>query len=140
MQVYLVICLTESGIPVTSVQGVSKIPMSNQETDPIRESRIVYEIIVDAYDETERALGWYYYLQDKITFPFLATWQKKIKKTGQIKETEVEVIGMASEENCERDMYVEVALMEEKEDIFTARLSDIKANNPDPATAEALAD
>ncbi|MDX2255539.1 MAG: calcium-binding protein, partial [Pseudanabaenaceae cyanobacterium bins.39] len=36
--------------------------MPRKETDPIREHRIDYEIIVDAYDEAERAMGWYYYL------------------------------------------------------------------------------
>ncbi|MFZ1061286.1 MAG: calcium-binding protein [Candidatus Rokuibacteriota bacterium] len=31
------------------------------------------EIVVDAYDEQERAMGWYYYLQDQLRFPFTAT-------------------------------------------------------------------
>ncbi len=30
-----------------------------------REQRIHDEIIVDCYDETERAMGWYYYLEDR---------------------------------------------------------------------------
>jgi hypothetical protein len=30
------------------------------------------EIVVDAYDAGERAMGWYYYLEDKIHFPFQA--------------------------------------------------------------------
>ncbi len=46
--------------------------MAKRELDPIREHRIDYEIVVDAYTEDEIAMGWYYYLQDKITFPFLA--------------------------------------------------------------------
>jgi hypothetical protein len=33
--------------------------------DKDREERIVMEIVVDAYDETERALGWYYYLAER---------------------------------------------------------------------------
>ena len=114
--------------------------MTNRETDPIRENRIDYEIVVDAYDETERAMGWYYYLQDKITFPFLAKWKKKTKKIGAITEKEVEVLDMASEEDCESNMYVEVAYMGENDDTFTAKLSDIEAINPDPDTEEALAD
>ena len=39
---------------------------------PDRENRITFEIVVDAYDETERAMGWYYYLQDKLQVPFKA--------------------------------------------------------------------
>ena len=30
------------------------------------------EIIVDAYGPEEQAMGWYYYLEDKIRFPFHA--------------------------------------------------------------------
>ena len=35
------------------------------------ENRIEMEIVVDAYDELERAMGWYYYLQDNLTMPFM---------------------------------------------------------------------
>jgi hypothetical protein len=31
-------------------------------TDKVREKRISTEILVDAYDSAERAMGWYYYL------------------------------------------------------------------------------
>lgn len=33
-----------------------------QTLDPEREQRIAMEIVVDAYDSQERAMGWYYYL------------------------------------------------------------------------------
>ena len=33
------------------------------------EDRIEMEIVVDAYDESERAMGWCTYLQDNMTFP-----------------------------------------------------------------------
>jgi len=42
------------------------------ETDEPREHRITMEAVFDAYNEQERAIGWYYYLEMKITFPFLA--------------------------------------------------------------------
>ena len=114
--------------------------MTNREPDPIRENRIDYEIVVDAYDESERAMGWYCYLQDKITFPFLAKWKKKAKKTGLITEKEVEVLGMASEEDRESNIYVELAYTGEQDDTFIANLSDIEAINLDPDTKEAIAD
>jgi len=38
-----------------------------------RENRIAEEIIIDAYGPEEQAMGWYYYLEDKLCFPFLAT-------------------------------------------------------------------
>jgi lysyl-tRNA synthetase class I len=40
--------------------------------DPEREKRITMEIVVDCYDEYERAAGWYCYLQDDLQFPFMA--------------------------------------------------------------------
>jgi hypothetical protein len=40
------------------------------EKDEDREYRITMEIVVDAYGEEERALGWYYYLQEKLVVPF----------------------------------------------------------------------
>lgn len=46
--------------------------MSTIQEDKEREDRIIMEIVVDAYDETERAMGWYYYLEDKLRFPFSA--------------------------------------------------------------------
>ena len=42
-------------------------------TEPEREQRIEMEIVVDAYGEEERAMGWYYYLEEKLKFPFAAT-------------------------------------------------------------------
>jgi len=40
--------------------------------DEIREERITMEVVVDAYDSGEVAMGWYHHLQDKISFPFTA--------------------------------------------------------------------
>jgi hypothetical protein len=37
-----------------------------------REQRISMEAIVDAYGSNERAMGWYYYLDGKMKFPFKA--------------------------------------------------------------------
>ena len=42
------------------------------ETDEARERRTVMEIVVDVYDEQERAIGWYYYLEGEAGLPFLA--------------------------------------------------------------------
>ena len=44
--------------------------MAKREKDEEREDRIVMEAIVDAYGPEEQAMGWHYYLEGKITFPF----------------------------------------------------------------------
>ena len=45
--------------------------MKKLKKDPIREERIHNEAIVDAGPE-ERAMGWYYYLENQLRFPFQA--------------------------------------------------------------------
>jgi hypothetical protein len=47
--------------------------MAKSKRDPVREERIHNEVVVDAYGPEEQAMGWYYYLDDKIRFPFRAT-------------------------------------------------------------------
>ena len=43
-----------------------------KQRDEAREHRIAYEAIVDAYGPEEQAMGWYYYLAEKYSFPFTA--------------------------------------------------------------------
>lgn len=61
------------------------------------------EIIVDAYGPEEQAMGWYYYLEEKLKFPFTAVCSMKRSISPlQIKD-EVDVLGMAPEEECEKE-------------------------------------
>ena len=46
--------------------------MKKSRKDPVREDRIHNEAIVDASPD-EQALSWYYYLENKIRFPFQAS-------------------------------------------------------------------
>ena len=39
------------------------------------------KIVVDAYDEGERAMGWYYYLEDRLSFPFKARCMRQELKS-----------------------------------------------------------
>jgi hypothetical protein len=64
------------------------------------------EIVVDAYDEVERAMGWYYYLQDTLEFPFLCRCVEERGISPLEKGDEVEIIGMASEDECMREVFV----------------------------------
>src|SRR5690348_5684420 len=43
--------------------------MKKPKKDPIREDRIHNEAIVDAYGAEERAMGWYYYLENPVHKP-----------------------------------------------------------------------
>ena len=79
--------------------------------DEDREHRITYKIIVDCYDEYEVAMGWYGYLEDRLDFPFQAKWLA----TGASKPKIVQVIGMASEDECKTDILAEVERPDEEE-------------------------
>ncbi|NJM17966.1 MAG: calcium-binding protein [Richelia sp. SM1_7_0] len=105
--------------------------------DKSREERIDMEVVVDAYNEDERVMGWYYYLEDKLQFPFKAKWVNRQRPQGK----EVEVVEMSPSDECMRSMFVEVRYREgEVDDIFSARLEDIHPIAVDEETAEAIAD
>ncbi len=72
------------------------------------EDRIETQIIVDTYDESESAMGWYYYLQDTITFPFKVKCIKSVSTSPLLLDEAVEVVGMDEAENCEHDMLVKI--------------------------------
>src|SRR5215471_1005966 len=77
--------------------------------DDAREERISMEAVVDAYDSEERAMGWYYYLDEKMRVPFQARCRVR-RPTSPLKVDErVEIQGMAPEDECEREMFVWVA-------------------------------
>ena len=63
-----------------------------------REERIDYEIVVDAYSPEERAMGWYYYLEDKLRFPFHAKCPVSQVVSPLKKGETVEVLRLAPEE------------------------------------------
>jgi calcium binding protein len=46
--------------------------MNKLKKDPIREERIQNQVMVDTYGPEESAMGWYYYLENQLQFPFEA--------------------------------------------------------------------
>ncbi len=82
--------------------------MASNKEDEERETRIVMEIVVDAYGEEERALSWYYYLEEKLQFPFPAKCIAERAISPLRIDEEVEVVGMPPETECEHDMFVKI--------------------------------
>src|SRR5690349_15353657 len=80
--------------------------MSRPSKDEEREHRIAMEIVVDAYGPEEQAMGWYYYLESKLQFPFLARCVARRAISPLRVGDEAEVIGMAPEDECEHEMFV----------------------------------
>jgi len=111
--------------------------MAKAKRDPEREERITMEIVVDCYDECERAMGWYYYLQDALGFPFTARCiAKRVISPLRIKD-EVEVIGMAPEEECEHEM---VVMIRWEKDGLGVPLFQLKPIAADKQTIQAVED
>jgi hypothetical protein len=80
--------------------------MTGRSKDEEREERIQMEIIVDAYGPEEQALGWYTYLSDTLHFPFSARCVARRAISPLQPGEEVEVIGMAPDEECQHEMFV----------------------------------
>ncbi len=101
------------------------------------EERIIMEIVVDAYDEGERALGWYYYLDDRLAFPFKAKCVARREISPLKRGEEVEVVGMPSEDECEREMFVTV---EWEKRTVALPLSQLIGVDVDAETGQAIED
>jgi len=111
--------------------------MKKRKKDPIREDRIHNEVIVDAYGPEERAMGWYYYLESQLRFPFEARCIVA-KVVSPLKKGEtVQVLRMAPEEACSADMLVIIRWQGRR---LAVPLSQLAALRVDQSTAHAIGD
>jgi hypothetical protein len=95
------------------------------------------EIVVDAYGEEERAMGWHCYLHDRLAFPFPARCiAGRITSPLKVGD-EVEVLEMAPEEECEREMFVVTRWEGEG---LAVPLSQLEVIHSDDETEEAAGD
>lgn len=111
--------------------------MAEIKEDKEREDRISMEIIVDAYDETERAMGWYYYLEGEMNCPFSAECIAKRAASPLKMGDKVQVVGMAPEEECEHEMFVMVEWQEGK---LAVPLAQLQVKRADQETRQAVED
>ena len=115
-----------------------KKPKGKPKKDEAREERISMEIVVDAYDESERAMGWYYYLEDKLKFPFLTRCVRERAISPLRVGDEVEVVGIAPEDECGREVFVEMP--REHERTLAVPLSQLEIVRADEETRQAVED
>src|SRR3954447_2495985 len=111
--------------------------MKHPPRDEEREDRIADEIIVDAYEPEEQALGWYYYLEGKLQFPFRARCIAERAISFLRPGDEVEVIGMPSEDECEHEMFVTIRWDDRT---IAVPLWQLTGANVDPLTEQAISD
>jgi len=108
--------------------------MAKSKEDPVREERIENEVVVDAYAPEERAMGWYYYLEGKIRFPFKAKCIVAKAVSPLLKGETIEVQGMAPEEACI------LVLIKWQGRTMAVPLFQLQAIKGNKATGEAIAD
>jgi hypothetical protein len=95
------------------------------------------EIIVDAYGPEEQAMGWHCYLADNLAFPFKGRCVNQ-RRTSPLKVgEEVNVLKMAPEDDCMREMFVEVKWSGRK---LAVPLSQVEPVETDDKTREAIED
>jgi hypothetical protein len=111
--------------------------MARVEEDQAREYRIAMEAIVDAYGPQDQAMGWYYYLQDRMQFPFKARCIQVRHTSPLRKDDRVTVIQMAPEDECMHEMFVEVQWQGRT---FGVPLAQLQPLDVDEKTQEAVAD
>lgn len=96
------------------------------------------EIVADAYGAEEQAMGWYYYLDDQLQFPFTAVCvEKRVISPLKVKD-EVVVLEMAPGDECEREMFVMIKYQKDGLGVPLSQLSPIKAT--DKQTKQAVED
>ena len=110
--------------------------MKKSRKDPVREDRIHNEAIVDAGPE-EQAMSWYYYLENRIRFPFQAKCLAAKVVSPLRKGETVEVVRMAPDDICEHDMLALVLWQGRK---MTVPLAQLIAVDPAGSTVEAIGD
>ncbi len=110
--------------------------MSRVEKDDAREYRIDMEIVVDAYGAEEQAMGWYCYLNETLSFPFLTKCIAKRAISPLRVGDEVEVAGMAPEEECEHEMFVMIRWEREGLAVPLSQLEVIHAHGQTREAAE----
>lgn len=111
--------------------------MAKRKRDSARENRIHDEIIVDAYGPEEQAMSWYYYLEDKLRFPFRAQCTASRVTSPLRKGESVEVRRMAPEDACSGEMLVLIRWQDRN---LAVQLSQLFATDPDKSTRQAIDD
>jgi hypothetical protein len=102
-----------------------------------RERRIQQEIVADAHNAEEQAMGWYYYLEEQLRFPFLARCVASRAISPLRKGQEVDVLGLAPADECESEMFITVPWEKRTLAVPLAQLEPIQA---DQATKQAVGD
>ena len=111
--------------------------MARREKDEEREVRIQNEAIVDAHGPEEQAMGWYYFLESEMAFPFKAHCIRERTISPLRKGEEIVVESMAPEDDCRHEIFV---MGNWGGRSLGLPLSQLDAEQADESTVEAIRD
>jgi hypothetical protein len=111
--------------------------MNKIKEDSEREHRIFMEVVVDAYDSVERAMGWYYYVAEECSFPFKAKCIEIRRKSPLNLDDEVDVQGISPVEECETEIFVAIRWNDRK---LAVPLSQLEGIDIDGETEQVIED
>jgi Calcium binding len=84
-------------------------------------------------------MGWYYSLEDRLHFPFVARCIAKRSISPLRVGDEVEVVGMAPEEECQHEMFVLIRWERRGLGVPLAQLEGVAVDEqPDPSASVAV--
>lgn len=96
------------------------------------------EIVVDAYNEEERAMGWYCYLEEQLRFPFEARVCQAMAASPLRPSETVSVTGLAHEDLCRVGIFVWIRWNQRDLVVPLAQLVPLKSD--ESSTRVAVAD
>jgi Calcium binding len=126
------------GSSLAAEVDVKRAKSTRPKKDDEREERILMQIVVDASNADERAVGWYSYLEDALGFPFTASCTQKRQISPLQVGDEVDVIDMADSTECRHEMFV---MIQWEGGGLAVPLSQLKpSGHTDKGTQEAVED
>ncbi len=105
--------------------------------DTDREERITMQVVVDAHDASERAMGWFAYLEEELECPFTARCTHRRAISPLRAGDEVEVLSLAPAEECTHEMFV---MIRWENDGLGVPLSQLEPSGAGRGTGVAMAD
>ncbi len=93
------------------------------------------EVVADAYDESEQAMGWFCYLQDQLRFPFSATCTAKRAISPLKIGDKIEAIDMAPEQECAHEMFITIRWEKDGLAVPLAQLQPVPDTDSETITA-----
>ena len=128
---------TKAPVKKASKKATGEYPSRIVKNDIERENRIAMEIIVDSYDSMERMVGWVCSIEDVLDNNVRCRCRKARSMSPLEVGEEVDVLEIASEDDCKGEMFVFVRWNNRK---LAVPLEQLEPISGDPKAIEIIDD